>query len=101
MRIRKTSRRILGNSIGKQDSTTGPIKNSRTSRMADNLKISQRGPKHAGGPWIPTSIHPGILPHCKTTHGTLAKKQNLRMDRTMYGSSKRTYPTSHHATGPD
>src|SRR6266566_8502856 len=101
MRIRETSRRVPGNSIGKRNSATGPIKNSRTSRMANNLKIGQRSPKHTGGPRIPMSVHLGILPHRKTTHGTLAKKQNLRMDRTMYGGSKRTYPTNYHATGPD
>src|SRR6266567_7419294 len=101
MRIRKTPRRIPGNSIGKRDSTTGPIKDIRTPRMADYLKISQRSPKHTRSPRIPASIHPGIFPHRKTTHGTLAKKQNLRMDRTMYGSSKGTYPTDYHTTSPD
>src|SRR6266550_2114044 len=101
MRIRETSHRIPRDSIGKWNSTTRPIKDSRTSRMADNLKIGQRSPKHTGGPRIPTSVHPGILPHRKTTYRTPAKKQNLRMDRTMYGGSKRTYPTSYHATGPD
>src|SRR6266576_6156026 len=98
MRIRETLRRIPGNSIGKRDSATRPIKDSRTSRMADNLEIGQRSPKHTRGSQIPTSVHPGILPHCKTTHGALAKKQNLPMDRTVHGGDKRTYPTSHHAT---
>src|SRR6266567_8621676 len=101
MRIRETSHRIPGDSIGKRDSTTRPVKNSRTSRMADNFKIGQRSPKHTGSPRIPTGVHSGILPHRKTTHGTLAKKQNLRMDRTMHGGSKRTYSTNHHATGPN
>src|SRR6266700_6645977 len=100
MRIRETSRRVPGNSVGKQDSTTGPVKDSRASRMADNLKIGQRSPKHTGGPRIPMGFHPGILPHRKTTHGTLAKKQNLRMDRTMHRGSKGTYPIGYHTTSP-
>src|SRR6266566_9788272 len=101
MRIRETPHRIPGNSVGKRDSTTRPIKDSRTSRMADNLEIGQRSPKHTRGSRIPTSVHPGILPHRKTTHGALAKKQNLRMDRTVHGGGKRTHPISHHATGPN
>src|SRR6266699_5708426 len=101
MRIRETSRRVPGDSVGKRDSTTGPVKDSRALRMANNLKIGQRSPKHTGGPWVPTSVHPGVLPHRKTTHGTLAKKQNLQMDRTMHEGSKRTHSTDHHATGPN
>src|SRR6266699_1951029 len=101
MRVRETPRGIPGNSIGKWDSTTRPIKDSRTSQMANNLEIGQRSPKHTRGPRIPTGVHPRFLPYCKTTHGALAEKQNLRMDRTVHGGSKRAHPTSHHAAGPN
>src|SRR6266705_3395844 len=101
MRIRETSRGVPGNSIGKWDGTIGPIKNIRTSRMADYLKIGQGSPKHTGSPRVPASIHPRIFPHRTTTHRTPAKKQNLQMDRTMYGGSKGTHPINHHTTGPD
>src|SRR6266576_5219329 len=101
MRVREASRRIPGNSIGKGDSTTGPIKNIRASRMADNSKVGQRSSKHTGSPWVPTSIYPRLLPHRKTTHRTPAEEQNLQLDRTMHGGSKGAHPTNHHATSPN
>ena len=77
MRIRETPRRIPGNSIREWDGATRPIKDSRTSRMANNLEIGQRSPKHTRGSRIPTSVHPRVLHIAKPLTELLQKNKTF------------------------